>query len=123
MKLTKEKLKHFKDKLEEEKKILEDELSGVGRKNPSIPGDWEVAGEALGEVPDVADLAKNFEELDNKVAIQDSLEERLMQVSAALERIESDNYGVCKVDGKPIDEKRLEANPAAATCVEHAEQV
>ncbi|PJE73425.1 MAG: hypothetical protein COV02_02640 [Candidatus Terrybacteria bacterium CG10_big_fil_rev_8_21_14_0_10_41_10] len=121
MKLTKEKIEYFKDKLKEEKNILEDELSGVGRKNPSIPGDWEVSSEALGEVPDVVDLAKNFEELDNKVAIQDSLEERLMQVKAALERIENDSYGVCKVDGKPIDEKRLEANPSAASCIEHAE--
>lgn len=123
MKLPKEKLQYFKAKLEEEKKTLEDELSSVGKRNPSVPGDWEVSGEALGEVPDVADLAKNFEELDNRVAIQDSLEERLVQVNAALERMAKDDYGLCKVDGKPIDEKRLEANPAAATCIEHAEEL
>ena len=32
MPLTKEKLKHFQEKLEEEKKQLESELSRVGRK-------------------------------------------------------------------------------------------
>lgn len=123
MKLTKEKIKYFKTKLQEEKSLLEDELSRVGKKNPSVPGDWEVSGEAIADVPDSADLAKSFEELDNRVAIEDSLEERLMQVNAALKKIETGNYGVCENCDKPhnIDERRLEANPAASTCVEREE--
>ena len=38
MPLTKEKIKHFQEKLEEEKKQLESELSRVGRKKPGSVG-------------------------------------------------------------------------------------
>jgi len=38
----------------------------------------------------------------------------------ALDKIKAGTYGICDVCKKEIDPKRLEANPSAATCVEHA---
>src|SRR3989338_2305650 len=106
MPLTKEKIKHFQEKLEEEKKQLESELSRVGKKNPEVAGDWEAVPEDLNvETSDTGELAGAFEEMENRSAVK------------------KETYGVCSSqEGKPhpIEYKRLEANPAATECIKHA---
>lgn len=42
----------------------------------------------------------------------------LNQIDKALERIENGTYGICRVCGKEIDEKRLRAVPTTRICVE-----
>jgi DnaK suppressor protein len=44
-------------------------------------------------------------------------EEQLGEIDAALARIDAGTYGVCVVCGEPIPDGRLEARPAARTCV------
>lgn len=113
-------LKHFRDRLETEKKTLESELSSVGRINPSNPSDWEATPADL-NIPqaDKNEVADKMEEFEERAAVETALEGRLNEVRAALERVEKNIYGKCKVCGKEIEEKRLEANPAAETCMEH----
>lgn len=41
----------------------------------------------------------------------------LAEIDAALQRLESGTYGTCERCGQPIGEARLEARPAAATCI------
>jgi len=121
MTLSKQQLAHFQEKLEVEKKQLENELSHVGKKNPEVEGDWQVTqGEINLDVPDQSDLANTFEELENRAALENTLEERLIMVNKALERIEKGEYGYCDNCKKQIDVKRLEANPAASECIDHA---
>ena len=124
MPLTKEKIKHFQEKLEEEKKQLESELSRVGRKNPEVAGDWEAVPEDLNvETSDTGELAGAFEEMENRSAVENTLEERFILVSRALDAVKKETYGVCSSqEGKPhpIEYKRLEANPAATECIKHA---
>lgn len=124
MLLSKEKIKHLQTKLEEEKKELENELSRVGKKNPEVSGDWEAVPEVLSlETADTGELAGAFEDMENRVAIENTLEERFMLINMALEKIKNNAYGVCSSkEGEPhlIDVKRLEANPAAAECIKHA---
>ncbi|NUQ56888.1 MAG: hypothetical protein HUT38_00070 [Candidatus Paceibacter sp.] len=125
MALTKEKIKYFKEKLEEEKKKLESELGQVGQKNPDVPGDWEVSPAKFDvDTSEEGELSSAFEELENRNAIEDSLEERLLFVNKALEKIKEGKYGICSGDGKdhPIEFKRLEANPAAMECMRHASE-
>jgi len=43
----------------------------------------------------------------------------LEQVRAALDRIDGGTFGRCAVDGKPIEEKRLDAMPWTPYCLEH----
>jgi len=44
-------------------------------------------------------------------------EEQLQELDRASERLESGGYGRCARCGEPIPTERLEARPAAATCV------
>ena len=122
MSLSKEKLEYFKKELEKERDALEKDLEKVGRRNPRVPGDWEVdyPDDMNIETSDKNDLADTFEEMENRFAIEDKLEERLIMVNKALNRIKKGNYGICKVCGKNIEEKRLKINPVAETCIRHA---
>lgn len=62
---------------------------------------------------------------DDFVDRQDKLEERelreLQAIDAALARIESGEYGICRSCDEPIDGARLRAIPEAALCVVCAE--
>ena len=42
---------------------------------------------------------------------------RLGEVDAALARVAAGTYGTCTTCGRPIPPERLDARPAAATCV------
>lgn len=44
-------------------------------------------------------------------------EARLAEIEGALARVADGTYGVCTVCGRPIPPDRLDARPAAATCV------
>jgi RNA polymerase-binding transcription factor DksA len=55
----------------------------------------------------------------NGEAISRQLEVQLVEVEAALERIEKGTYGICEISGTQIEEDRLDANPAARTCKAH----
>ncbi len=50
------------------------------------------------------------------------LENRWNEVRAALKKIEAGTYGICEISGEPIEEDRLEVNPAARTCKEHMDE-
>jgi DnaK suppressor protein len=44
----------------------------------------------------------------------------LVQITAALQRIEAGDYGVCRECDEPINPKRLEFDPTALRCIECA---
>lgn len=71
-----------------------------------------------------ADSAEQAAELGN-VAVVSALEteafEEIEQIKAALQRIESGDYGICVSCGEQINRKRLEARPASAECLDCAE--
>jgi RNA polymerase-binding transcription factor DksA len=46
-----------------------------------------------------------------------TIRERLVQVERALDRIEAGTYGLCETCAQEISAERLEAFPAATTCV------
>ncbi len=111
---------HFKKILEEEVQTLENELSTIGRKNPTVKGDWEaVEPEDDRDRADETEVADGIGNLENNTSVLNTLEERLREVKSALESIESGTYGSCRVCGEAIEEERLSANPAATTCVLH----
>lgn len=111
---------YFKKKLEGEKKLVEKELEGVGRRNPDNPADWEATPpEGAVQEADETDAADNIEDFNENAAILSTLETRYNEIKAALERIANGTYGTCVVGGEEIELDRLEANPSATTCKAH----
>lgn len=112
----------YKTSLLEEKTKLEKELSLIARKSPEHPGEWEVKAPDMNPmVSDQSELADMFEELESQTGLEAQLEERLKHVVGALDRIEKNSFGKCSVCKKNVEEKRLDANPFAETCMAHME--
>lgn len=115
---------HFKERLEKEKAVLEEEMAKIGRKNPDRKGDWEPMpptdrDTSTADENTVADAIEGFE--DN-AAIMQTLETRYNDIKSALDKIKHNAYGTCQICGKEIETDRLEANPSARTCKEHIDQ-
>ena len=108
---------HFKKLLLKEKACLEKDLSALGRVNPDNPQDWEAtpSDEIDEKSPDLNKVADAVEDFEARTATLKELESYLQEVNHALAKIEAGTYGICEVSGKPIEEDRLEAYPAART--------
>jgi DnaK suppressor protein len=65
-----------------------------------------------------AEQATETLERELDLGVLQSVEAELLEVKAALARLDAGTYGKCEVCGKPIAEGRLEAMPAARFCVE-----
>ncbi|HVZ76000.1 MAG TPA: TraR/DksA C4-type zinc finger protein [Candidatus Paceibacterota bacterium] len=100
---------HFKQKLEEELKTLDTQIAD----NADAPHEEDASAT---EPDEVADKIEDLEEEQEENA---GLRARRNDVKAALDKISRGAYGVCEVGGEPIEEDRLEADPAARTCTKH----
>lgn len=110
----------YKKLLEAEKVKLVKELETIGRKNPSVPGDWEAKATDLdADSADENETADELEEFEDNAAIVRKLEVQLQEVEKALQKIQNDTYSKCDICGEEIPEDRLMANPAAITCLKH----
>lgn len=123
--MNKKDTEYFKKKLAKEKTLLEDELATVGTpSNPNTPGGWEAtSGNIEVDSADENELADKMEELEDNEGILQQLEKQLKEVNEALAKIDKGTYGICEISGDPIEKERLEANPAARTCVKHMKEV
>ena len=109
----------FAHKLEEEKKSLEEQLGDVARPSEEVPGTWEAVQKETENEADPNDQADHLDEYQENRAIVDVLNARYQEVTSALDRIATGEYGVCEVCGEKVEEDRLEADPAAKTCKAH----
>jgi len=109
---------HFKDKLLKEQDRLIESMNAIGTLSNIGEGNWEVHTDKLDNKelePDM--IADKYEEQTTNEGVLETLEERLKEVVDALKKIEEGTYGVCAKCGKKIEEEKLEANPAATTCM------
>ncbi len=111
----------FKEKLEQEKVSLEEQLSTVAQPDQENPGTWEAIQTDTTQEADLHDQADHLDQYQENRAVVDVLNTRYQQITAALERIEQGTYGTCEVSGEPIEQERLDADPASRTCVAHIE--
>ena len=113
-------MEELRGQLEAERDSLEDDLASHGRVQNET-GEWEGASVGFsGEESDPGDVADQMEELATNVPLVKELEERHVEVADALEKMDEGVYGICEECDEPIDLDRLKANPAARTCVTHA---
>ena len=110
----------YRLQIETELKKVEAELKTVGRKNPDNPADWEPVPEKMSISPaDDNEVADSIEAYEENTGILKQLEIRFNELRVALERIDKGTYGICEIGKEIIETGRLDANPAATTCIKH----
>jgi len=83
-------------------------------------GDTEervVIAESSGTDQHPADVGTERFEREKDLSIIANIDAELVDVEAALRRLDAGDYGTCELCGRPIAEARLHARPAARFCV------
>jgi len=82
----------------------------------------ESEAESLGELSNMdqhqADVGTETFLREADLSILEQVQAELADVEHALQRLDDGTYGTCEACGKPIDESRLEALPAARFCLD-----
>ena len=118
--MNKKDLAYFKEKLEKEKKLLEEELGNISCVDPEDSNNWEATTTDIQvDSADENEVADKMEELEENKSEIRSLEPQLKEVNDALNRIKDGTYGICEISGDAIEKERLEANPSARTSIKH----
>lgn len=111
--------KKIKDKLEEEKTQLIEQLRDIAKLDPKT-NQWEAVPENLGYTEsDQNDIADRFEDFESRSSMLKILQKRLHHILDVLKGINRKSFGQCTVCEKKIELDRLDANPAATTCKKH----
>ena len=116
--LSTDQLEELRAALDGEQIDIEEQLAEHGKK---VGGDWQGTpkGFEAGEA-DESETADRMEELSINVPLVEELERRLKDVKDAIVKMEGEVYGICEKSGEEIPFDRLEADPAARTCIKHA---
>lgn len=113
----------YKLQLEEMLVTITGELAEIGVQDPENVSNWTEATPDLDTTSaDPNDVADRTEEWGERKATLAVLETRYNNIRRALKKIEEGTYGVCEIGGEPIEEDRLDANPAARTSKAHMEE-
>ncbi len=117
--ISSEQIAELKKTLETERETLLSELNDHGVQKG---GNWQGSSQTPdGEESDPIDAADQIEELAVNVPLVEELEKRLLDVDDALMKMQKGGYGICEESGHPVPHERLLVNPAARTCIDHAQ--
>lgn len=101
-------------RLEQERDRLEAEIAVIEREG------HEALSEASGENnyrDHMADQGSATFERELDLTLEENVRDALVEVRAALGRIDAGDYGVCEMCSAVIPEARLEAMPTASLCI------
>ncbi|PIR41287.1 MAG: hypothetical protein COV31_02705 [Candidatus Yanofskybacteria bacterium CG10_big_fil_rev_8_21_14_0_10_46_23] len=103
----------IKENLIKERDQIKKELAGFTSEG-DVPGDYNAHYPE--HEKDAESNAMAFQEMDRLKAVEHRLEHRLTEINEALERIDKDEYGVCKTCQLTIEPERVQAVPTAVQC-------
>lgn len=107
----------LKKTLIDEKNRIESELAQIAVQNPAIKGDWVARSTKMTDSDDSLDeQAHSVTDLEERRAVEQSLELRLKEIQETLYKIDAGTYGMCANCKNPIEKKRLVAMPASIHC-------
>ncbi len=112
-------LQSQRQKLEGEKTALEADLARFAKKDP-VGDDYHARVEEVGRKEE--DNVVEEEQYAADRSVEQTLEVHLRDIKAALQRVADGTYGLCVRCRQPISRERLDAEPAAGTCVAHAKE-
>ena len=109
-----------KQRLQEEKKLLEKGLETFAKRDPEVEGNWnskfpefdgsETGGSRLEVAQD------EVEEYLKRLPLEEAMETKLQNIEKALKKISQKKYGKCEKCNKNITSQRLEVHPSARYC-------
>ncbi len=103
--MTPDTLKEYKNKLEKERALLNQEI-----KRTEKPVDLGI------DVPRFEEESDASEEVGNQMAIADDLKVRLEDIEDALQKISNGTYGICEKCDRPIEKEILDIDPESRFC-------
>ena len=104
------------------RRVLEDERERLRHARQAVHHDGSLLEEsgdlAIGSGDHIADSATEtfMRELDG--GLEENADHLLVEIEAALERIDDGTYGLCSACGRAITVERLEAVPYATLCLD-----
>jgi RNA polymerase-binding transcription factor DksA len=108
----------FRTQLEEERERLMHAVAFLVKENPGSISD------ELGELAEggtdnhLGDTAGAVFDRSLDEGLEEGARDTLVEIDAALQRIEDGTYGICEVCGKPIAPARLMAIPWTRLCID-----
>jgi DnaK suppressor protein len=103
-------------RLEQERTRLQGIREGIQREQDEAISDAGSELSSFDQHP--GDSGTETFEMEKNVSLLEQVDDELLEVEAALQRVEQGTYGSCQVCGRPIGDERLEAMPATRFCVE-----
>lgn len=114
--MNKEKVKHYKQLLLDEKKRIEDILKSM---ESNHPGSMEKYGYELSSYDNhPADLGTEMFMMEHDMGLKNKNNDTIFEIEKSLIDIEEGNFGICNVCGKEIENERLELIPYTKICFE-----
>jgi DnaK suppressor protein len=104
-------------RLEQERVRLEGVRDGL-RRDQGERSQADAAGELSSVDQHPGDLGTETFEQEKNISLLEQVEDELLQIEAAFERLDRGTYGTCQVCGRPIGKERLEALPATRFCID-----
>jgi DnaK suppressor protein len=108
-------VEHFRELLESERSRLQNARQAIHHDGSLLE---ETGDLAIGSGDHIADSATEtfMRELDE--GLEENADHLLVEIEAALGRIDDGTYGLCVNCGQPIAAERLEAVPYATLCID-----
>jgi DnaK suppressor protein len=101
----------YKKRLIEERDALNQDIGTVAEIAEPVTDDRQMTAANAPSISEAKDV---------QTTIADMKTRRLERIETALQSIDEGTYGACMTCGKEIDPRRLDADPAALTCIEDA---
>jgi RNA polymerase-binding transcription factor DksA len=113
----------YRKQLEEEKVRLLHAVGFLEKENPGSISD-ELGELAEGGVDNhLADMATAMFDRELDEGLEEGANDTLIEIDAALQRIEEGTFGICEGCGKPIGAERLSAIPWTRLCIDDQRRV
>jgi RNA polymerase-binding transcription factor DksA len=108
----------YRQRLEDEKARLLHAVGFLEKENPGSISD-ELGELAEGGVDNhLGDTASALFDRELDEGLEEGARETLVEIDAALQRIQNGSYGICERCGKPIGAARLSAIPWTRLCID-----
>ncbi|MGI8778501.1 MAG: TraR/DksA C4-type zinc finger protein [Acidimicrobiales bacterium] len=105
-----------RSRLEAERTRLEGVRGGLDDDHLSDQTEQDSLSELSSVDQHQADMGTETFEREKDLSILEAIESELADVEHALRRLDEGTYGTCEACGRPIDDDRLQALPAARLC-------